>query len=702
MSETFNEITKPTWSEHVALPFCDDSLGNRGPNSEEAHHDIEPSAASSDSDSDESTSNAEGTKSGLFIPPPSIDDAKAALVDITIVLQPKRVNGNGHKPFTEGSDALRLRLTMMKMHLAMYTAPDSPGWITASLKTAHSFQKSSHTAKKLRSWARSFVADRNDLPKSLCGSWNVSLLDKGELAKEIHLHLMGIGKYVKAMDIVHFLDTPDVKQRYGLKKKISLSTARRWMHMMDYRWTKAPSGQYVDGHEREDVVTYRQSQFLPTMADLEWNLRVWKDGLQEITSSEDRRDPYTVIWWHDESTFYAHDRRKVYWVHKDETAVPRPKGEGASLMVADFVSADYGWLRFHGESARVLFKAGKNREGYFTNTEILAQVTAAMDILDKHAPLEKHIFMFDNATTHLKRADDALSARKMPKNPSPSKAGNLPFGVERTVIGSNGKRVYAPDGKLLKERVQMANAAFSDGRPQALYFPPGHPQAGSFKGMAIILEERGFTDARKLRSECLKFDCPKGTTNCCCRRLLYTQPDFAQVESLLETLCKSRGYSVHFLPKFHCELNFIEQCWGHAKRTYWLNPLSSSEADLERNVVTALDSVPLVSMRRYVCIVRSHQWKQLITGTACSADLPLVHFVSWMHIVKGSPENKPHGQTRSTVATVSSQTTFLKNWQRLVFDLQPWDVTFCSVHSNQSTLFYILQLYTHLIYTTGR
>ena len=52
-----------------------------------------------------------------------------------------------------------------------------------------------------------------------------------------------------------------------------------------------------------------------------------------------------VIWWHNESTFYANDRRKVYWVHKDETAVPQPKGEGASLMVADFMLADYGWLR---------------------------------------------------------------------------------------------------------------------------------------------------------------------------------------------------------------------------------------------------------------------------------------------------------------------------------------------------------------------
>ena len=146
----------------------------------------------------------------------------------------------------------------------------------------------------------------------------------------------------------------------------------------------------------------------------------------------------------------------------------------------------------------------------------------------------------------------------------------------------------------------MADATFSDGQRQSLYFPPGHTRAGHFKGMAILLEERGFTNAPKLRRECPQFHCPKGATACCCRRILYTQPDFKQVESLLETHCKSRGYSVYFLPKFHCELNFIEQCWGHAKRTYRLNPTSSSEATLKRNVIAALDAVPLASMCRYV------------------------------------------------------------------------------------------------------
>ena len=69
--------------------------------------------------------------------------------------------------------------------------------------------------------------------------------------------------------------------------------------------------------------------------------------------------------------------------------------------------------------ARVVFKAGKNRDGYFSYEDLLKQVEHSIDIFEsKTNGFATGLFIFDNAPSHQKRAPDALSARKMPKNPS--------------------------------------------------------------------------------------------------------------------------------------------------------------------------------------------------------------------------------------------------------------------------------------------
>ena len=71
-----------------------------------------------------------------------------------------------------------------------------------------------------------------------------------------------------------------------------------------------------------------------------------------------------------------------------------------------------------------------------------------MAILKEHYPNEDHVLVFDNATTHNKRPDDSLSARRMPLGPSRN------FFVEKTVRDDRGRYVYGPDGKPLKEKIK--------------------------------------------------------------------------------------------------------------------------------------------------------------------------------------------------------------------------------------------------------
>ncbi|KDQ07621.1 hypothetical protein BOTBODRAFT_119805 [Botryobasidium botryosum FD-172 SS1] len=491
--------------------------------------------------------------------------------------------------------------------------------MAASLRAAHAYEAGPWLASRLRRWARDFILDRSKLPLSTYGKGSRSLLADEEFRQELFLHLQEVGKYVCAQDVVNYVARDDVKEWLGLTQGITLATAQRWMKVLGYRWGRTPTGQYVDGHERDDVVKYRQEVFLPVFAELLTQTQVYSpEGLECLGPHSSSQ--HTVIWHHDESIFYAHNRQTLRWVHKSETAVPHPKGEGPSLMVADFVSADYGWLRSPDgtEHARVLLKPGKNRDGYFTNNDILKQVARAMDILQRYYPNERHVFVFDNATTHLKRADSAISARHMPKNmPKNGRewdgkdwgGGRKPknWGVEVNVVGADGKPVYKPDGSLLKQKVKMGKGKLADDTPQSFYYPDGHEFAGVFKGMAVILEERGYADTKKLRAECPGFKCPSVRANpCCCRRLLYNEPDFVNVKSLLETACEKRGFLVLFVPKFHCELNFIELCWGYSKRIYQEFPMLSAEEDLEKNVLKALEAIPIETIRRFT--TKSHRF----------------------------------------------------------------------------------------------
>ncbi|KAH8825979.1 hypothetical protein DL96DRAFT_1466400, partial [Flagelloscypha sp. PMI_526] len=237
---------------------------------------------------------------------------------------------------------------------------------------------------------------------------------------ELHEHLNNVGDYCRAQDLVDYCAQPEVLEQLGCKKTISLSTAQKWMQQMDYRWMKTPKGQYVDGHEREDVVHFRQNKFLPALQSLRSRMQQFasEDGASTEPPTSVRP---VVVWYHDESTFYAHDRRTLGWFnHQRHKILPQPKGEGVSLMVADFVSADYGWLCSPDgkKNARVYFKAGKNRDGYFDNQAVLDQTAEAIDLVKKYFPDKDHVFVFDNATTHTKRPDDAITAIGMTVGPS--------------------------------------------------------------------------------------------------------------------------------------------------------------------------------------------------------------------------------------------------------------------------------------------
>lgn len=253
---------------------------------------------------------------------PSQIQAVSALADIKELLSPKRRNHLGEEcPGHVDPDFdvfKRSRMEGMRGLLALYTNSKSATfdqWGASSCQMAITFGRGRYCARQLRFLTRQFISDRTLLPINPYGSWNESMLVDEDLVNDINLYLQELGNTITAKKLVDFLAREDVKLKHGITRTISERTARRYLQTLGYRWQPAKKGQYVDGHEREDVVLYREQQFLPEWRSLQDRMHNWTtENLPEFGPHLSTRR--VVVWFHDESVFYAHDRRKRAWIHK--------------------------------------------------------------------------------------------------------------------------------------------------------------------------------------------------------------------------------------------------------------------------------------------------------------------------------------------------------------------------------------------------
>jgi len=134
---------------------------------------------------------------------------------------------------------------------------------------------------------------------------------------------------------------------------VSLRTARRWLRHEGFHYSSHKKGLYYDGHDRPDVVGYRQEVFLPT-----------------LKACVERR---LVIVAHDEMTVQSNDTREKEWVFEDEYRL-RKKGVGRGIHRSDVICSTCGHLVDAGES----LEYGKNYDGYWTGERFCKQVSQHM------------------------------------------------------------------------------------------------------------------------------------------------------------------------------------------------------------------------------------------------------------------------------------------------------------------------------------
>jgi hypothetical protein len=249
----------------------------------------EDDAGNSDHSNHDSTQDAQDNMKDQQWKAPTVEAACKVHMKIKDILHPRQNNGKGHKD-PKLDLLLRSWLEGMQRFLWTYTNINSRlynKWMAASLETAESAERGRWYARCLREWSCTFIEEDENFPFNVYGTWNKSWLDDEDLKQELLTHLQSIGKFICAMDLVRYMDRLDVQKHHSLKKGISERTVRYWLNRMNFRWTLEPSGQYIDGHEREDVVYYQQNVFLPCWKKLESKLCGWtQEGKEDVPDGE--------------------------------------------------------------------------------------------------------------------------------------------------------------------------------------------------------------------------------------------------------------------------------------------------------------------------------------------------------------------------------------------------------------------------------
>ena len=222
----------------------------------------------------------EAARPGRVRAAPSVTAAAQALGDIKFILRGESRGKSGGYQSPNFDVFVRARLEGIRAMLSYYTDPRSltyQKWGKSAFNAAIGMGRGNHCAHILAHLSHKYIADRKVIPLNPYGSWWTSMLADEDLAEDVRLHLQELGKYITAERLVQYLRRPDVKLKHGIDGDVGETTAHQYLHELGYHFSHAKKGQYSDGHERADVVYYRDHVYLPSIAKFQANSYIFEN-----------------------------------------------------------------------------------------------------------------------------------------------------------------------------------------------------------------------------------------------------------------------------------------------------------------------------------------------------------------------------------------------------------------------------------------
>ena len=459
-----------------------------------------------------------------------------------------------------------------------------------------------YRAKAIRFWAKEYY-DFGYVSKHQQGKHAklISLLSDESIKEAIREHFTKVKVEKRTLpELLKHVNTSIIPDTTGVTGEVSHVTLWRYMKEWGFNYKHHSKEIYIDGHERDDVVAYRQA-WAKRMMGYKRQMETYSGDHEEIVTGPSLHpgEKQIVMVTHDESTFYANDARQQIWLVQGETVLQK-KTPGQSIMVSEFQCPCHGTMRQSpGWTSRILFEAGGNREKWWTHQHMVQQLEDdVIPIFELLHPGCQALFIFDQSSNHNAYVSDALRVTGIRKDPElcgvadDEHCNNHKYRDGYYIYPNAGERIqqsmYVQYAENVKKRKRGATIVTSD-KHNVCYF----------KGVKLILEERGLwfdhdphRPGKKWRMDCTAD--AKDDNKCCARHLLASQPDFCEQKTALCEVVENAGHIFELYPKYHCECNWIERYWGAAKRTARINCDYSFQA-LRKNLPSFLDSVSPVN-----------------------------------------------------------------------------------------------------------
>jgi hypothetical protein len=245
---------------------------------------------------------------------------------------------------------LRSRILAMLGALNLWMDPQFLcTWKEASLIIAQAQGSgTSNHARNIRQWTLTFL-HTGQLPHHNLEAPSSILLHE-DIAQELHLHVTEAAKNTDfcAEALVNIVASDHIqaifREKGIIKPSISVRTAQRWLSAMSWQYGRSKKGMYIDGHEREDVVAYREA-FVARWKEYEERFHHYDNDGNHFPISHTHGQSQLILITHDESIFYQNDERHSRWAPKHVRDPPKPKGNGQSIMVSDFMTIEWGRLK---------------------------------------------------------------------------------------------------------------------------------------------------------------------------------------------------------------------------------------------------------------------------------------------------------------------------------------------------------------------